>query len=94
MLEDTSGRLLDPSVIITLDSEGYLDDDDMFILANTRNVTRDGLRLVYEVLPDLELTGLEESEPHLRRQMLYAMHGQAVGSGTIYLDVRWRSPRP
>jgi hypothetical protein len=91
-LEDVSGRLLDPSIIITLADEGYLTDDDTFILSNERVVMRDGLTFAYEELPGLELVGLEESEPHLHRQLVYAMHGEALGSGKIFLDVKWRPP--
>jgi hypothetical protein len=95
-LEDTHGRLLDPSIIITLAAEGYLRDDDTFILTNDRVVKRDGLTLLYEAVPGLELTGLAESEPALQRQLVYAMHGKLLGTAPIHiaLDVQWRSKPP
>lgn len=91
-LEDNSGRLLDPSIIVTLAADGYLDDDDTFILTSDRVVKREGLTLSYEGVAGLELIGLEESEPGPRRQLTLAMHGKLPGIEpmSIALDVHWK----
>jgi len=89
-LEDSTGRILDPSILITLAAEGYAVDDDDFLLADRRTVSWKELRFEYEVIAELELVGVEESEPHLARQLALALYGEARGTGTIYLDVRWK----
>ncbi|RYG16795.1 hypothetical protein EON82_24600 [bacterium] len=91
-LETPDGRLLDPSILITLDADGYAVDPNRILLVHGRSVVRDELRFVYEDLPDLEVVGVEESEPHLARLMALAMSGAPQAPGTIYLDVRWRAP--
>ncbi len=91
-LEHTSGELIDPSICPTLTHDGYdVGGDDGYIASRAKDVVFCNLRLIYEELPDLELFGADESEPHLARMMEVAMSGiPQQTSGTIYLDLRWR----
>ncbi len=58
-----------------------------------RQFVRHGLLFVYEELPELELVGVEESEPQLAHLMRMAGTGEPAPPGTIYLDVRWCARR-
>lgn len=95
-LEDQHGMLLDPSVLITLAADGYGVDRDSYFLDGGRRFVRFDLAFVYEELLELELLGVERSEPMLARQLALALHGIPHPPGTIHLDVGWREgvPRP
>lgn len=94
-LEDTNGLLLDPSILVTLHADGYKVDPQSYFLVGGRNFILSGLRLIYEELPELELLGVEESEPHLARLMALAMRGELPPApGMIHLDVGWRKLAP
>ncbi len=89
-LEDSNGRLLEPSAFLTLHSHGYAVDPDDYCLSDGPTFVHDGLRFRYEELSELELTGLAESEPHIAELMAYAMDGVPPTPGHVYLDVVWR----
>jgi hypothetical protein len=93
-LENANGELLDPSVLVTLAAEGYAVDPAGYILVGGRRFVLDGLRYEYEELGELELLGLEESEPHLTTLMNFVRYGRPPSPGVIYLDVGWRSGLP
>lgn len=91
-LEDKSGKVLDPSIAVTLHDEGYDVNPDTYFLDGGRNFVRHGLAFIYEELPELELIGVEESEPQLAHLERMALTGEPAPAGTVYLDVRWRTP--
>lgn len=90
-LEDKAGKVLDPSITVTLHDEGYDVNPDTYFLDCGRNFVRHGLLFTYEELPELELVGVEESEPHLARLMALALQGEVLAPRHVYLDVRWRN---
>lgn len=93
-LEDESGRLLDPSIHPTLGALGHrIDKCDCFIDGG-RSFVVDGVAFLYEVLPELEVIGLPESEPHLSRLEAFALTAKRSPPGVIHLDVRWRTHEP
>ena len=67
-------------------------DTGDYCLCSGRAFVYAGLRFVYEELPELEMSGLAESEPHLAELMAFAMDGVPPSPGKVYLDVRWRTP--
>mgnify|MGYP007026487961 CR=1 FL=1 len=89
-LEDRHDTVLDPSIHPTLSGEVYPLHPDDYFYDSPRQFTFEGMRFVYEVLPELQITGVEESERHLAALMKWAMAGVVPEPGTIYLDVRWR----
>ena len=90
-LEDDSGRLLDPSIHPTLSALGYRVDERNCFIDGGRSFVVDGLAFLYEELPDLEVIGLPESEPHLSRLEAFALTAQRSPPGVIHLDVHWRT---
>jgi hypothetical protein len=65
-----------------------------YVIAGGPSFSSWGLSFLYEKLPDLELFGVEESEPQMGRLLDLALLGKPLSaSGTVYLDVRWREPR-
>lgn len=90
-LEDTDGRVLDPSILQTLFEEGYAVDPLGYVIAAARVFDGFAMRFVYEELTTLELTGVDQSEPHLARLMIVVMEGRSQPAGNIYLDVVWKS---
>lgn len=90
-LEDKAGKVLDPSIAVTLHDEGYEVDPNTYFLDAGRKFVRHGLLFIYEELPELELVGIEESEPHLAGLMALALDGEVPEPGLIHLDVRWRN---
>lgn len=92
-LETASGEFLDPSILLTLHAEGYAVDAGSYTLGLGRTTILSGLRLIYEELPELEVLGVAESEPHLALAMSCALTGEPRELGANYLDVGWRSAR-
>lgn len=94
-LEDGDQQLLDPSIYATLVADGYPVDGAAYLLDGGRDFRVNGLRFIYEELLELELLGVEESEPHLGQLMALAMRGEPLRSkGKIHLDVGWRASTP
>jgi hypothetical protein len=90
-LEDADGFLVDPSILVTLRSHGFEVNPDDYLVAKQRRFPDSELFFVYEELPELELLGLEASEPGLANFMALAMHGRRpAGVVDILLDVGWR----
>lgn len=91
-LEDDRGRLLDPSILVTLHADGYDVDPDSYLLDGRRRMVHGQLGMIYEELPELELLGVESSEPALASQMGFICDGRALPQSlAIYLDVGWRA---
>jgi hypothetical protein len=92
-LQDENGQILDPSILVTLDREGYSVNPMSYFLVNSPQTELSGLRFIYEAIPDLQLLGLAESEEHLARAMEFAMTG--IGHpgllGECRLDLAWRT---
>jgi hypothetical protein len=84
-------RILDPSIHLTLALKGYPVDPAGYVLSGGNRFALEGLRYLYEELPDLEMFGLEASEPHLNALMAFALGGELPLPGTLFLDVRWRA---
>lgn len=94
-LESDNAIVVDPSLPISLKALGYRVDDDDFLAFKGRHLRYRGLELLYEELPDLEVTGLEASEAALAQQLAKALFGRELSSHIkIYLDVRWDHPTP
>lgn len=91
-LETSDGRVLDPSIAVTLCHEGYTVDPGTYCLDGGRKFTRDGLLFLYEELADLELINVEESEPQLAHLLHMAFTGEPAPVGTVFLDVRFSRP--
>lgn len=89
-LEDANGALLDPSIHPTLNAAGYNVDATSCFVEGGRSFIWAGLEFVYEALPELELLGLDESEPHLAHLMEFALKGERPPPGVLCLDVGWR----
>jgi hypothetical protein len=90
-LEKLDGELLDPSICPTLAAEGYDVDGGTYFTERSKKFVMSGLGMIYEELPNLELLGLEASEPGLRHQMNLAMLGILPPEPiAILLDVGWR----
>lgn len=90
-LADERGHIVDPSIFVTLNDAGYDVEAGSYLLIPGPRTIHAGLRFVYEELPELELLGLEESEPALSLLMRHAMTGEPPrGQHTVHLDVDWR----
>ncbi len=90
-LEDDHGRLLDPSILVTLHADGYDVNPESYLLDGRRRMPYDQIGLFYDELPELELLGVERSEPALAAQMEFVFTGRPPsGVLAIHLDVGWR----
>jgi hypothetical protein len=91
-LEDPNGVLLDPSIMVTLAANGYEAHADEYVSMTGREFALSGLNFIYEELPDLELLGVREAEPHLARIVALVLSRAPITTpGRIALDVGWRS---
>jgi hypothetical protein len=91
-LEDDHDRLLDPSILVTLHADGYDVDPESYLLDGRRRMPYGNLAMIYEELPELELLGVEPSEPALTAQMDFVLRGRPpTGPLKIQLDVGWRA---
>jgi len=91
-LEDNNGLLLDPSILMTLHADGYDVNPRNYLLDGRRRMPYGPLGLIYEELPNLELLGVEESEPALAAQMRFVLTGiPPMEVLEIHLDVGWRA---
>jgi hypothetical protein len=89
-LESGAGRLVDPSIFLTLHPAGYSVDREGYVLAQGRDFQHGGIRYTYEVLPELQMVGVAESEDHLARAVSLVLHGHPLDLGPNYLDVVWQ----
>jgi hypothetical protein len=91
-LEDDGGQLLDPSILVTLHADGYDVNPESYLLDGRRRMPFGALGFVYEELSELELLGVEESEPALAAQVRFVLTGGLPTRPLeIHLDVGWRA---
>lgn len=90
-LEQPDGRLLDPSICLTLHADGYDVNPAEYTIAGGRSFSSRGHVYLYEELADLEMIGLAETEPVLEscRRVAYGLPPGPPGD--CLLDVRWRN---
>lgn len=93
-LEDADGVLLDSSMCITLNAEGYDVPPDQYFSCVGRTIPFDDFVLVYEELPDLQLLGLHESQVMLDHLYRAATLGTPMPHGQVMLDIGWKGGKP